>query len=76
MLYIPALAFAEGHRGLDGHQERPWGYGDEFRCHDHDTHGDRDRGIATVPDGGPGILLLAAAVGTILIFSRRKTCRA
>jgi hypothetical protein len=74
-LLLPTLAFADDQRGVDRNHERPWGYWDEFRWHARDAHGDRDRCIATVPDGGPGIPLLIATVCTILIFSPRPAPR-
>ena len=51
---------------------------------DHDGHGwgnhndDRDRGghnIPTVPDNGPGILLIAATIGGIMLVSARLSSR-
>jgi hypothetical protein len=31
--------------------------------------------VATVPDAGPGIVLLAATIGTIFVFSTRQLLR-
>jgi hypothetical protein len=61
-LILPALAYAnhDSEKGNKG---------------DHDTDKDRDRHISTVPEGGPGMVLLITTVGAILLFSARRSSR-
>jgi|HubBroStandDraft_6_1064221.scaffolds.fasta_scaffold538434_2 hypothetical protein len=61
-LIIPALAYAD----CDGH-----------RCKDNDHRGNNNRyGVRSVPDGGPGIVLLTTAIGAVLLFSAIQRSRA
>ena len=78
-LILPALAYADrdsgkGNKGDNDGQR--WGEKDEHRWGDHDTDSNRDRHISTVPEGSPGIVLLATTIGAILLFSWRQSSRA
>jgi hypothetical protein len=61
-LVLPVLAYA----GQGGNSQGDNGQGD---------NGQGGNGVATVPDAGPGIVLLAATIGTILVFSLRRSAR-
>jgi len=38
------------------------------------NHSGQDHGkISTVPDNGPGVVILAASIGAVLLFSARMT---
>jgi len=63
------LAFADHDYGTGNK-----GDNDEHRWGDHDT--DRDRQIQSVPDGGPGIILLTTAIGAVLLFGAVQRSRA
>ena len=69
-LILPSLAYAERDHGKsykDGDDGHRWG--------DHDSDRDRDRHIPSVPEGGPGMVLLITTVGAILVFSARLPSR-
>jgi hypothetical protein len=58
---LPVLAYADHDtgKGHDGHKG--------------DKGGGKD--FPSVPDGGPGILLLTTTIGAVLFFSRRQFSR-
>ena len=59
-LVLPVLAYAgQGGNNQGGNSQGGNGQG----------------GIPTVPDAGPGIVLLAATVGTVLLFAARQSSR-
>jgi len=67
-LVLPVLAYAHHDDGKGtkiDNDEHHWG--------DHDT--DRHRHFPSVPDGGPGIVLLATTFGAVLLFSTRQLSR-
>jgi hypothetical protein len=60
VLVLPLLAYAgQGGNSQGGNGQGGNGQGDPV----------------TVPDAGPGIVLLAATIGTILVFSLRRSAR-
>ena len=70
-MILPALAYAD-------HDSGKWNKGDkdEHRWSDHDTDKGRDKHIPSVPDGGPGIVLLTTAIGAVLLFGAIQRSRA
>ena len=61
-LILPSLAYADRDNGKPGKDnDHGFGWGDHDR--------DRDRHIPTVPDSGPGVVILAASIGAVLLFS-------
>jgi hypothetical protein len=61
-LVLPALAYAKN---------------DKDKGENDDKGEQKGRGhIHTVPDGGPGIVVLTATFGAILLFSARRSSRA
>jgi hypothetical protein len=66
-LVLPVLAYA----GQGGNSQGDNGQGDNGQG----GNGQGGNGVATVPDAGPGIVLLAATIGTILVFSLRRSAR-
>jgi hypothetical protein len=64
-LILPALAYADHDK---------W-KGNEGGNDDHNRDKDRDRHVATVPDGSPGIVLVATTFGAVLLFSAIRRSR-
>jgi hypothetical protein len=78
-LILPALAYADRDSGKGNKGDNDGQRGGEKNEHqwgDHNTDSNRDRHISTVPDGSPGIVLLATTIGAILFFSWRQSSRA
>ena len=74
ILILPVLAYADhdsGKGNKSDNDEHRWVEKEEHRWGDHDTDRNRDRHIPTVPEGGPGMVLLITTVGAILLFSAR-----
>ena len=68
-LILPALAYADrdDHRGNDN----------DHRGNNNDHRGnDNSYGVHSVPDGGPGIVLLTTAIGAVLLFGAIQRSRA
>jgi hypothetical protein len=61
-LILPVLAYADrsDHRGNDN---------------DHRGNSN-NHGVHSVPDGGPGIVLLTTAIGAVLLFGAKQRSRA
>ena len=51
-------------------------YADHDKWKGNEGDKDRDRHVATVPDGSPGIVLVATTFGTILLFGPLQRSRA
>jgi hypothetical protein len=74
-LLLPRLVLAEERDWRAYNNEQRWVFDDERCLGDHDGDGGRDRHIATVPEGGPGIALLAATLGAILVLGVKQASR-
>ena len=62
-LILPALAYAGGNNNDQGGNNQGGNNNDQG-------------GVHTVPEGGPGIVLLITTFGAILLFSARRASRA
>jgi len=76
-LILSVLAYADRDdgKGNKGDNDDRWSQRDEHGWRDHDADRDRDRQILSVPDGRPGIVLLATTFGAVLLFSWRQFSR-
>jgi hypothetical protein len=66
-LILPALAYAD-HNSGKGNK----GDNDGQRWAEKDEHRDQNKPIPSVPEGGPGIILLVATIGAVVLFSKRQ----
>jgi hypothetical protein len=65
-LILPALAYAGGNNNDQGGNNQGG----------NNQGGNNQGGVHTVPEGGPGIVLLMTTFGAILLFSARRASRA
>ena len=66
-LVLPVLAHAN--------QNQNGGNGGNNNNQNNNNQGNNNQGIPSVPDGGPGIVLLITTIGAILVFSARLSSR-
>ena len=67
-LILPALAYAGGNNNDQG--------GNNQGGNNQGGNNNDQGGVHTVPEGGPGIVLLITTFGAILLFSARRASRA